>query len=150
MLEIKKYIYSCDGGGVTLANSRGPKIRLRNDLGDGDYTLYIMKASGWGPAHYADPKEYEKYENFIEDGWEDIGISIYTDKQNDGIWKAMFYDLDDYEEDGIELEDGFCYFYRRVVKTGECGEVIYHHGDCLWEETEEVLDSQILIVIYKM
>ena len=150
MLEIKKYTYTCDGGGVALVNSKGPRIRLINDLGDGDHTLYVMRASGWGPAHYNDRREYEEYERFLESGWKDINISIQCPyphrggKEEFGTWKVMFYDLDDYYQDGVELEDGYYRFYHRVVVKGGSGTPI----DCQGEYDTEELDSQILVVVY--
>lgn len=149
MLEIKKYTYSCDGGGVALVNSKGPKIHLINDLGDGDYTLYIMKASGWGPAHYNNQREYKEYNHFLKNGWKDINISIQCPlrrggKDESGTWKVMFYDLDDYYQDGVELENGYYRFYHRVVVRGDSETPFDYQGGY---DTEE-LDSQILVVVY--
>ena len=118
MFKIEKYSYSCDGGCLTIASNKDTYIGLFNDYGDGEHTLYIVRAPGWGPAFYKNQEEYEQYEKFLK-GWERYEITLCHETKNPTIYKALFYDCDDYEADGIVLEGFYFAFYHRLVKGGD-------------------------------
>lgn len=127
---LRKYEYGCDRGSVRLVTNNGTELLLNNDIGDGDYTLYIMRVPGWGPAMYKDNLSYEAYETFIEN-WTEYSITIGDTE--DIKWTASFFDIG--YSDGVELKSDYIKCYHRWVPD---------------ENTEDEYegDAQVLIICY--
>ena len=120
MFRVEKYSYSCDGGCITIASNKDVGFGLYNDMGDGEHTLYIVKASGWGPLMYDNNEDYTQYKNFLS-GWKSYEVVPRLESKTPTSWKVLFYDLDDYDSDGIPLEGFHFAFYHRLV--GEDGQI---------------------------
>lgn len=114
--EIKEYAYGCDGGSITITNSRRTYFRIFNNTGDGEYKFYVLLADGWGPKMYDNQEEFNKYAHEINDGWESTDIH-FDNSKTCGQWQVMFYDLDiDYDEDeklGVKLPGKYIEVFRR-------------------------------------
>jgi len=101
-VKITKYSYGCDGGSLKLINEQGASINLVNHHGDGDFDLYLIESVGWGPIHFDNKEDYQVYKDFESQHPSDIILFLHQDKQQSD-WKALFYDLDNEDGDGIVL-----------------------------------------------
>lgn len=113
MFKVTEYSYVCDGGVLTIASNKDTYFGLFNDYGDGEHTLYIIEADGWGPAMYKNQEEYKQYKEFLKD-WDRYEISLCHNSETPTIWKALFYDGDSYDDDGVILEGDYFSFYHRL------------------------------------
>lgn len=140
-VKIYKTKYYCDGGTLKLTCSTDKSINLCNNTGDGEYDLYIVNAVGWGPVHFVDKEDYNKLNEF-----ERFMDSMHIGFIHESGWKVLYYDLDNFDDDGIMLnstmnfisiqksKDAFIiYVYQRNTNDVDIYDMYLMHLDEYWE-----------------